>query len=124
MHKWTMFALFCAAILLGLSILFTSIPGTEENQAVEEINEGAPAEEIVLDVAAAEAVYSKSCLMCHGDQLQGGGGPELAHIGAALSEEQIAGIITKGKGAMMPSFKDTLSAAEISNLAKWLSEKK
>ncbi len=123
MHKWTMFALFCAAILLGLSVLLTSIPDAEDNQAVDE-GEATPIEDVALDVAAAEVVYSTSCLMCHGDQLQGGGGPELAHIGATLSQEQIAGIITKGKGAMMPAFKDTLSAAEISNLAKWLSEMK
>jgi cytochrome c550 len=121
MHKWTMFALFCAAILLGLSILFTTIPAAEDDHAIEEAE---PAPDVELDVAAAETVYSKNCLMCHGAELQGGGGPKLADIGARLSQDEIAGIVQKGKGAMMPSFKDSLSAAEIGNLAKWLSEMK
>ena len=117
MHKWTMFGLFCAACLLGLSILFTTIPEEKHEE------EAAPIADAPLDVAAAEAVYGKNCLMCHGDQLQGGGGPELAHVGANMSVEDIAGKIQRGGGGM-PPFKDTLSAEELGNLAKWLSEKK
>jgi mono/diheme cytochrome c family protein len=117
MYKWTMFGVFCAACLLGLSILFTTIP---EEQPQEE---AAPAVEAPLNVEAAAAVYEQSCLMCHGDQLQGVVGPKLSDVGSRLNEQQIAHKIQNGGGGM-PAFKDQLTAAEIGNLAKWLSEKK
>jgi len=117
MHKWTMVILVCAACLLGLSILFTTIP---EDKPAEE---AAPIEDIPLNVAAAEEVYTKSCLMCHGDQLQGGGGPALANVGATMTAEQIVRQIERGGGGM-PGYKNTLSSEEIGNLSKWLSEKK
>ena len=118
MQKWTMFALFCAACVLGLSVLFSTIP--DENVAEEE----APiVSEAPLNVAAAEAVYKKSCIACHGDQLQGGAGPGLATVGAEMDEQQLIKKIQNG-GSVMPKFKGTLSDDEIGNLAKWLSEKK
>jgi mono/diheme cytochrome c family protein len=117
MHKWTMFGVFCAACLLGLSILFTTIPEEEPQE------DAAPAVEAPLNVEAAQAVYGKSCLMCHGDQLQGGGGPKLANVGSTLDVQQIAKQIKNGGGGM-PGFNSQLSAEEIGNLAKWLSEKK
>ncbi|MEX1029504.1 MAG: cytochrome c [Paenibacillaceae bacterium] len=117
MHKWTMFGVFCAACLLGLSILFTTIPDEEPQE------DAAPAVEAPLNVEAATAVYEKSCLMCHGDQLQGGAGPELTKVGSKLDEQQIAKQIKNGSGGM-PGFSTQLTAAEISNLSKWLIEKK
>lgn len=114
--KWTMFTLFCAACLLGLSVLFFTIPDAPEQEAV-------PIAEVPLDVAAAEAIYEKSCLMCHGDQLQGAGGPGLADVGARLSVSQIKSKIERG-GPGMPGFAGSLSAEEIINLSNWLSEKK
>jgi cytochrome c551 len=117
MYKWTMFGVFCAACILGLSILFTTIPKEAEHE------EAAPIAEVPLNVEAAAAVYEQSCLMCHGDQLQGVSGPQLSDAGARLSELQIVRKIENGGGGM-PGFKDSLSAEEIRNLAKWLSEMK
>jgi len=115
--KWTMFTLFCAACLLGLSVLFLTIP--EQNAHEETV----PIEDVPLDVAAAEAIYGKSCISCHGDQLQGGVGPALADVGSRLNVSQIKGVIERGRG-IMPGFQGSLSAEEIANLSKWLSEKK
>lgn len=118
MHKWTLFALFCAACLLGLSVLFTSIP--EEKPAEEEVAVG----KATLNVAAAEEVYKNSCLMCHGAEFQGSGSiPGLATVGATMTAEEIAGKIKRG-GNGMPGFNSQLSAQEINNLSLWLSEKK
>lgn len=114
--KWTMFTLVCVACLIGLSVLFLTIP--EESH-----QEAAPIVDVPLDVAAAEEVYTKSCLMCHGDQLQGTNAPKLSDVGARLSQVQIANKINRG-GSGMPGFQDTLSAEEVGNLAKWLSEMK
>lgn len=117
MHKWTLFALFCAACLLGLSVLFTSIP--EETPVEEEVNIGTA----TLNVAAAEEVYQKNCLMCHGAEFQGGGGPALTTVGSTMTVEEIAGKIKRGGGGM-PGFNSQLSAEEINNLSLWLSEMK
>jgi mono/diheme cytochrome c family protein len=117
MLKWTMFGVFCAACLLGLSILFTTIPEEKPQE------DAAPAVDAPLNAEAATAVYEKSCLMCHGDQLQGGAGPELTKVGSLLDEQQIAKQIKNGGGGM-PGFNTQLSAEEIGNLAKWLSAKK
>jgi mono/diheme cytochrome c family protein len=114
--KWTMFAIFCAACILGLSVLFTSIPDEKHEEA-------APIVDAPLDIAAAETVYAKSCISCHGDQLKGGAGPQLTDVGTRLTQAQIASKIQKGAG-IMPGFQNTLSAEEIGNLSKWLSEKK
>jgi mono/diheme cytochrome c family protein len=61
------------------------------------------------------AIYQASCAVCHGQQGQGGVGPELG--GGAVVEafpdeaDQIA-VVTNGRGAM-PSFRSTLSPDEI-----------
>lgn len=113
-----MFGVICAACLLGLSILFVTIPAEEPDE------HAAPAVEAPLNVEAATATYGQSCLMCHGDQLQGVGGmPDLTAVGSRLDQQQIAKQIKNGGGGM-PGFSSSLSAEEISNLAKWLSEKK
>lgn len=125
MHKWTMLILFCAACLLGLTVLFIAIPDqAAQDGEVDQGESTSIVEDIPLNVAAAEEVYSKNCLSCHGDQLQGGVGPELATIGASRSQEELAGAIMNGIGAMMPAFKDHLTAEDISHLSKWLSEMK
>jgi len=114
-----MFGVFCASCLLGLSILFTTIPDEGEGSH----GQAAPIADVPLNVEAAAAVYEQSCLMCHGDQFQGGGGPALVDVGSRLTEQQIARKIQNGGGGM-PGFKSELTPEEIGNLSKWLSEKK
>lgn len=71
----------------------------------------------------AAAVYKQNCTSCHGVNLEGGGAPKLQNVGAKYSKDQIAGIISNGKGAM-PSFKGRLSEADINGLSDWLAAKK
>jgi len=77
-------------------------------------------------VAAAEpdapAIYARDCAACHGDGRLGGTGPALIPEtlgrmrGPALGE-----VIAHGRAAtQMPGFADTLSGAEIEELAAWL----
>lgn len=73
--------------------------------------------------AAAETLYQKNCLSCHGGNLQGGMGPDLRKIGASLGTEEIEAIIADGKGKM-PQFKSRLDEKEIGELAGWLAEMK
>ncbi|MDR0269280.1 cytochrome c [Paenibacillus sp.] len=119
MQKWIMSGLITIACVFAIVLIFT-LPGKEEVAQQEK-----PAmPEITMDAAAAEATLkAQSCISCHGDQLQGGAGPNLQKIGSQMSAEEIYTIITKGKGGM-PSFKDKLKSEEIANVAEWLAEKK
>jgi len=65
-------------------------------------------------------LYKQNCLSCHGDQLQGRVGPGLQNVGERLTKEEIARLITNGKGGM-PSFASRLQEENIESLADWLS---
>jgi len=69
----------------------------------------------------AEAVVNKSCVSCHGGNLEGGGAPAIDKIGATLSEEEIHTIIIEGQGGMPPGI---IKGEEAEAVAKWLAEKK
>lgn len=94
---------------------FSAITGTDLTS--EEIHSGGS-----HSVAeAGEKLYQKSCIGCHGDQLEGKSGPSLKVVGGKLSEKEILEIIKNGKG-MMPS--GLVSDTDAKILANWLAEKK
>lgn len=120
MQKWIMSGLFLVACALAVVLMFT-LPGKEET--VQEAKPQMPA--VTLNAEDAEAIIKANCIACHGDQLQGGAGPNLQKIGSVLTAEDLYSIITKGKGGgMMPAFKDRLKEEEIANVALYLAEKK
>lgn len=118
MQKYIMSGFFFAACVIAIVLMFT-LPGKEE--VAEESKSGMP--EVVLDAAAAEATIKANCISCHGDQLQGGVGPDLQKIGSVKTPEEIYALVSKGKG-IMPSFKGTLKDEEIANVAQYLALKK
>ncbi|MBE3596546.1 MAG: cytochrome c [Hydrogenibacillus sp.] len=69
----------------------------------------------------AEAIYQNTCSSCHGKDLSGGFGPDLRHIGAQLSKDEIVQIIEKGRGSMPAQ---QLNQDEAEAVATWLAEKK
>ncbi|CAG7607088.1 Cytochrome c-551 [Paenibacillus solanacearum] len=73
--------------------------------------------------ADAQAIYKQNCISCHGNNLEGGVGPNLQKAGSKYSKEQIATLLSNGKGAM-PSFKGRLSDTELGAVADWLAAKK
>lgn len=119
MQKWVMGGLFFVACALALVLIFT-LPGKE--QVAQENKTQMP--EVTLNAEQAEAVIKANCISCHGDQLEGLAGPNLQNIGATMTTEQLYKVISKGKGSMMPGFKDKLQDEEIANVALWLAEKK
>ncbi|WP_342508914.1 cytochrome c551 [Sporosarcina sp. FSL K6-2383] len=73
--------------------------------------------------ADAEAIVNKSCIACHGSNLEGQGNtPGLADIGARMSEEEIHTIIEKGTSGGMPP--GLIKGDDATAVAKWLAEKK
>ncbi len=68
-----------------------------------------------------EKLYNQKCAMCHGSNLEGGGGPNLKSVGSELSKEDIEKIILEGKGNMPGG---VLKGKDAEAVADWLAEKK
>ncbi|MDD9266725.1 c-type cytochrome [Paenibacillus sp. GCM10023248] len=66
-----------------------------------------------------QQVYQNFCISCHGNQLQGGEGPNIQKVGERLTEEEIVKRIQKGGGGM-PPFQVALKEEELKALASWL----
>jgi len=69
-----------------------------------------------------EAIAMKSCITCHGGELQGqGNAPAIKDVGSRLSEKEILDVINNGKGAMPPGL---VKGADAEAVAKWLATQK
>ncbi|MDR6552114.1 cytochrome c [Paenibacillus qinlingensis] len=64
-------------------------------------------------------LYQNYCISCHGNQLQGGQGPNIQKVGERLDEAEIVKRIQKGGGGM-PPFQVTMKEEELKALATWL----
>lgn len=102
-------------------------PPADQQPAQETPAADKPAEETpaggnaAYDAAAAETSYKNTCASCHGQNLEGVVGPNLAKIGTKYSKEQILDIIVKGKGGMPPGL---LAGNDADAVASWLADKK
>lgn len=106
------------AAVFGATLLLGACGGGDKT---EETPDATPdtGETASVDV---EAIVNKSCIACHGGDLEGGSGPGLNDVGARLSEAEILDIIENGQGGMPGGLiKDDAEAAAV---AEWLSEKK
>lgn len=119
MQKWIMSTLFFGACTLAIVLMFTMNAGPKEA-----VKQEATIPEVTLDATAAETALKANCISCHGGSLEGGVGPNLQKVGATLDEQKLYKTISKGKGSMMPAFKDKLKDEEIANVAKFLATKK
>ncbi|WP_047986311.1 c-type cytochrome [Ornithinibacillus californiensis] len=104
-----------------LVVIVIAFVGINQRAELAGDDHGQAEEEIVEDPTA---IYEANCLMCHGADLAGGGGPALSAIGAELSLDEIKEIITNGTDNGMPSFNGKLAEQEIAIISEWLSEKK
>ncbi len=69
-------------------------------------------------------LFGVTCAHCHGSDLAGGVGPPLGpgSDAATLTDEQIAGVIGVGPGAM-PAFADRLTDEQVESLIGYLRER-
>ncbi len=69
-----------------------------------------------------ETLAMKSCITCHGGELQGqGNAPKISDVGSRLTEKEILDIINNGKGSMPPGL---VKGADAEAVAKWLATQK
>ena len=69
-----------------------------------------------------QAIAMKSCVTCHGGELQGmGSAPALKDVGSRLSEKEILDVINNGRGAMPAGL---IKGADAEAVAKWLATQK
>lgn len=72
------------------------------------------------DVAAGATVFKANCAGCHGpDGAGSNGGPTLAPV----TDPEVARAQVTNGGATMPSFKDTLTAKQISDVSAYVAQK-
>lgn len=119
MVKWMLSALVCLACVLGVFLLTTGLP--EKAEVAEGPAFTVP--ERAVNAEGSEQIYKNMCLSCHGDQLQGKVGPELAHVGDSMTKEQIYKKISSGGGGM-PPFKERLTEDELITITTWLASQK
>ncbi|MCK6258252.1 cytochrome c [Fictibacillus sp. KIGAM418] len=74
-----------------------------------------------MDTASAEKTFKQNCASCHGNNLEGGTGPALKHIGKEDSKADILKQIKNGGGGMPAGL---IQGKEAENVARWLAKKK
>lgn len=112
-------SLACLIILLTFSLAACGKSSTPSPSATP----GAGAGQGAVSTVDTQSIYKQNCMSCHGNNMEGGVGPNLQKVGSKYNKDQIVTLLTNGKGGM-PSFKNKLSNDEIVSLADWLSTKK
>jgi mono/diheme cytochrome c family protein len=105
------------AVIAALGILFMIVIGIWGGKAVQE----AAKKPSTQQVATPDKIFEQNCAACHGNNLQGGMGPNLQHIGGSWSKDKILNQIQNGGGGMPPG---VIKGAEAEKVADWLSKKK
>ena len=99
-------------LVFGSAIFLAACGGGDEKDSVDQAT--AP---------DGEAIAMKSCVTCHGGELQGMGKiPALNNVGSRLSEEEILDIINNGNGNGMQG--GLIKGAEAEAVAAWLATQK
>ncbi|WP_394235095.1 cytochrome c551 [Niallia oryzisoli] len=107
-----------AALLMGTALILAACGGGEEKDSTSTSGDNA-----TTDTAAAngEKIFTQKCSSCHGQNLEGGVGPDLTTVGSRLSQADIETLINDGRGAMPPGL---IEGADVTAVAEWLAAKK
>ncbi|MFC0273375.1 cytochrome c551 [Metabacillus herbersteinensis] len=105
-----------AALVFGTSLVLAACGGGGDD-AQENAGESTGGTES----AEAEQIVQQNCISCHGQNLEGGAGPDLTAVGGKYDQDKIKNIIINGQGSMP---KGLLDDADAEVVAAWLAEKK
>ncbi|MBO9129943.1 cytochrome c551 [Bacillus sp. 165] len=100
--------------LMGAALALTMAACGKSEETPSETNQTA-------NGGTAEKIFQQSCSSCHGSDLAGRVGPSLQHVGQKYSQDEISGIISKGRGSMPGGL---LQGEDAEKVASWLAEKK
>ncbi|MGD7044000.1 cytochrome c550 [Jeotgalibacillus proteolyticus] len=111
---------FLLIMVLGFGVVFfMSIQGLNESEEAAEEEEGGGEEAGGGDFDP-EAHYQSTCIGCHGENYEGGGGgPSLVGVGERLDEGEIADILVNGQGSMPAGQVDEANADA---MAEWVAQ--
>ncbi len=112
------------ALFMGSALILGACGGggdTANEPADNNAGNGGETAAPTADNAAAEGLFAQSCASCHGQNLEGGVGPELTKVGSKLDAAGIEGIITNGQGAMPAGL---LQGDDAKAVAEWLATHK
>ncbi|HHW36907.1 MAG TPA: cytochrome c [Bacillales bacterium] len=107
-------------IVLMVVVSYWGLNNADKMLAAQE-GKGQATEQAAPAADDPEGLVKASCVSCHGQNLEGGVGPELATVGSRLSAEQIANVINNGQNTMPAGMVDPAKAEVI---AAWLAEHK
>ncbi|MBS4176310.1 cytochrome c550 [Lederbergia citrea] len=106
-------------MVMGLGLIFfLGIKGIGDAKELAKEREGGGEEEVVA--FEPEAYANKACITCHGENLEGGGGPSLH--GTGLSKDEVADILANGTSGGMPA--GLVPADNIDEMAEWVANLK
>ncbi|MCR2820418.1 cytochrome c550 [Lederbergia panacisoli] len=104
-------------MVMGLVLVFfLGIKGLGDAKEIAKEAEGG--EEVAVEFDAEAA--SKTCISCHGENLEGAGGAP-ALRGAGLTKEHIADVLQNGQGTMPAGL---VPAENIDEMAEWVANLK
>ena len=107
------------AVIAAFGILFMIVIGIWGGNAAQE--RAASKEKGAVAAATPDKIFEQNCSSCHGQNLEGGAGPNLQHIGGKLSKDAILKQINNG-GGVMPG--GLIKGDDATKVAEWLSKKK
>lgn len=101
-------------LVFGSAIFLAACGGGDDKENADNGAETTP---------AGEAIAMKSCVNCHGGELQGmGKTPALNNVGSHLSEAELLDIINNGTGNGMPP--GLIKGDDAKAVAAWLATQK
>ncbi|MED4350930.1 cytochrome c [Schinkia azotoformans] len=112
------------ALFMGSALILGACGGggdTAKKPADNNAGNGDQTAAPAADNAAAEGLFAQSCASCHGQNLEGGVGPDLTKVGSKLDAAGIEGVITNGQGAMPAGL---LQGDDAKAVAEWLATHK
>lgn len=104
-------------MVMGLGLVFfLSIKGIGDAKEIAKEAEGGAVEEAFEP----EAYAQKACITCHGENLEGSGSVPSLH-GTGLSKDEVADILTNGRGGMPGGL---VPADNVDAMSEWVANLK
>lgn len=102
-----------------------SIPPSPSADSIALLNNGAPpAPQAAMAPGHGASIYAANCAACHGPTGEGGVGPALMGISSRRPTADIEARIREPSGIMPKLFPNTLSAADVRDVARYVASMK